>query len=62
MLFKVIKLEINLHGNRKAPPPFSRAVNGNLQTFPNPTDREMQDSKNSTSFVQRSRFDDCLST
>lgn len=31
------------------PPPFSSAVNGNLQTFPRPTDRAMQDSRNSIS-------------
>lgn len=47
-----------LHGNRKAPPPFSSAVKGNLHTLPSPTDRAIQDSKNSMSFVQTSRFDD----
>lgn len=32
---------------RKAPPPFSYAVNGNRQIFPRPTDMEMQDKRNS---------------
>lgn len=35
------------YGIRKAPPPFSNAVNGNLQIFPKPTDIEMQDMRNS---------------
>lgn len=40
---------------RKAPPPFSKAVNGNLQTFPRPTDIAMQDKRNSISFPHISR-------
>lgn len=39
-----------MYGIRKAPPPFSYAVNGNRQTLPRPTDMAMQDSRNSLSF------------
>ncbi|MPD02035.1 hypothetical protein E2C01_097590 [Portunus trituberculatus] len=33
---------------RKAPPPLSSATNGNLHTFPRPTDMAMQERRNST--------------
>ena len=36
-----------MQGIKKAPPPFSQAVKGNLQTFPRPTDIEIQDIRNS---------------
>lgn len=39
-----------MYGITKAPPPFSYAVNGNLQIFPRPTDIAMQDIKNSIPF------------
>ncbi|EZA49582.1 hypothetical protein X777_12127 [Ooceraea biroi] len=37
----------DLLGIRKAPPPFSYAVNGNLHTFPNPTEVAIQAIRNS---------------
>lgn len=43
------------YGIRNAPPPFSSAVNGNLQIFPRPTDIAMQLIKNSTSLPQLAR-------
>lgn len=44
-----------MYGIKKAPPPFSYATYGNRQTFPNPTDNEMHDIKNSTPFDQVGR-------
>lgn len=43
------------YGIKNAPPPFSRAVNGNRQIFPNPTDIAMHDIKNSISLPQLAR-------
>lgn len=43
------------YGIRNAPPPFSNAVNGNLQMLPRPTDIAMQLIKNSTSLPQLAR-------
>lgn len=44
-----------IYGIRNAPPPFSRAVNGNRQTLPKPTDIAMQDIRNSISLPHESR-------
>lgn len=44
------------YGIRNAPPPFSRAVNGNRHTFPRPTDIAMQDIRNSISLPHDSRW------
>ena len=40
------------YGMRKAPPPFLKAVDGNRQTLPRPTDIEMQDNRNSMGLPQ----------
>lgn len=44
-----------MYGIKNAPPPFSYATYGNRQTFPNPTDKEIHDIKNSTPFDQVGR-------
>lgn len=45
-----------MYGITKAPPPFSNAVNGNLHTFPSPTEHAIQDIKNSNWFPHSSRL------
>lgn len=36
-----------MYGIKKAPPPFSYAVNGNLHILPKPTDIAIQEKRNS---------------
>lgn len=54
-----MKLKKKLFRSSNKPPPFSSAVNGKRQTFPNPTDKAMHDSRNSMSFSHLSFAINC---
>ena len=45
-----------IYGITKAPPPLANAINGKRHTLPKPTDKAMQENKNSISLPHFSRL------